>query len=57
MIFVLLCYAASIIASVGLSFLFVGVILEKSNSFGSNKESVSCMKKFKLTDASQTPKL
>ena len=57
MIFVLLCYAASIIASVGLSFLFVGILLGKSNSFGSETESVSCMKKFKLMDASQTPKL
>ena len=56
MIIILMCYVASIIAAAGLAFLFVANILQKSNSFGSEEQEPSCMKRFKLMDVDQRPK-
>ncbi len=57
MILILMCYVASIIASAGLAFLFVSNILQKSNSFGSEEQEPACMKRFKLMDVDQKPKM
>ena len=57
MIIILMGYVASIIASAGLAFLFVANILQKSNSFGSEGQEPACIKRFKLLDVDQKPKL
>ncbi len=46
-------FIASIIAALGLSFLFVSVLLERSNSYGSNIESTPSMKRFTVKDVNQ----
>ena len=56
MILILLGYIASIMASAGLAFLFVANILRISNSYCSEGESQSCMKKFKCIDVDQRPR-
>ena len=53
MTLVILGYVASIIASAGLAFLFVSCILRSSNSFGSEHEDQTCMKRFQFTDVDQ----
>ncbi|MBO4494485.1 MAG: hypothetical protein J5752_01355 [Clostridiales bacterium] len=54
MILIITLYAASIVASLGLSFLFVSILLERSNSYGSQEESSPSMKRFKVMDVNQT---
>lgn len=53
MILILTLYAGSIVAALGVSFLFVSILLERSNSYGSKEESSPSMKRFKVMDVNQ----
>ncbi|MBP5416802.1 MAG: hypothetical protein J6Y58_04665 [Clostridiales bacterium] len=57
MILIVVGYAAAIIACAGLALLFVANILRMSNSYGSESEDHSCMKRFKCMDVDQRPRL
>ncbi|MBO4688743.1 MAG: hypothetical protein J5636_09550 [Clostridiales bacterium] len=46
MILGIVIYGCAIIAALGIAFLCVGLMLEKSNFFGHEKESCPSMKKF-----------
>jgi len=53
MIVILAAFIASFVVALGLSFLLAGVLLERSNSYGSKKESSPSMKRFMVSDVNQ----
>lgn len=57
MILIVVGYVASIIACAGLALLFVASILQMSNSYGSETEDQTCMRKFRCMDVDQRPRL
>lgn len=57
MILIVVGYVAAIIACAGLSLLIVANILRISNSYGSESEDHSCMRRFKCMDVDQRPRL
>ncbi|MBO4746592.1 MAG: hypothetical protein IKX04_11260 [Clostridiales bacterium] len=47
-------YGCALVAALGIAFLIVGLMLEKSNFFGHEKESCPSMKKFRCDNAEKS---
>ncbi|MBR3057187.1 MAG: hypothetical protein IKG93_04365 [Clostridiales bacterium] len=54
MIVMIVLYLASIVASLGLAFFFVGTLLKRSNIYGDSSDLTSNMRNFSVTEVGPT---